>query len=107
MGHRGEIFVLDMGEPVGILDLARRLIRLSGFTPGEDVEIVFTGPGRGRSCSRRSSSTGEAMDRTRHPKIYIGRLHPYPSERWRTLRSLVTLRSGRSARLVTSRGPWR
>jgi len=95
MGTGGEIFVLDMGEPVAILELARRLVRPSGFTPGEDVEIVFTGPRPGEKLFEEIALEGEAMDRTRHPKIYIGRVRPLPPERMaealRTLRSLVTL----------------
>ena len=43
LAHKGEIFILDMGEPVRILDLATRMIRLSGLTPGVDIEIKFTG----------------------------------------------------------------
>ncbi len=43
MGQGGEIFVLDMGEPVRIAYLAEQMIRLSGKVPGEDIEIVFTG----------------------------------------------------------------
>ena len=43
MGHGGEIFVLDMGQPVKVVDLAKNLILLSGLRPGEDVKIVFTG----------------------------------------------------------------
>src|SRR5207245_11154949 len=42
LGNGGDLFILDMGAPVGIADLARPLIRLSGFEPDEDVEIVFT-----------------------------------------------------------------
>ena len=45
----GKIFVLDMGEPVRILDLARQMIRLAGLVPDKDIEIVFTGLGPARS----------------------------------------------------------
>jgi FlaA1/EpsC-like NDP-sugar epimerase len=95
MGTGGEIFVLDMGEPIRVVDLAHQLIRLSGFTPGEDIEIVYTGTRPGEKLYEEIALEGEAMDKTRHPKIYVGRLHPYPHERiaeaLRTLRELVTL----------------
>jgi len=44
LGETGKVYVLDMGEPVKIADLARDMIRLSGLQPGQDIEIVFTGP---------------------------------------------------------------
>ena len=71
MGRGGEIFVLDMGEPVKIVDLARELITLSGFRPGEDIEMVFTGPRAGEKLFEELSIEGEDMQRTRHPKISI------------------------------------
>jgi len=71
MGKGGEIFVLDMGEPVRIVDLARELITLSGFRPGEDIEMVFTGPRAGEKLFEELSIEGEDMQRTRHPKISI------------------------------------
>ncbi|MHC4423734.1 MAG: polysaccharide biosynthesis protein [Planctomycetota bacterium] len=71
MGKGGEIFVLDMGEPVKIVDLARELITLSGFRPGEDIEMVFTGPRRGEKLFEELSIKGEDMQPTRHSKIGI------------------------------------
>jgi FlaA1/EpsC-like NDP-sugar epimerase len=77
MGEGGEIFVLDMGEPVKIVDLARDLIRLSGFRPGEDIEIRFTGIRPGEKLFEELTIKGENADRTRHPKIFVGRLKPH------------------------------
>jgi FlaA1/EpsC-like NDP-sugar epimerase len=77
MGDGGEIFVLDMGEPVRILDLARKLIALSGFDPDRDVEIVFTGTRPGEKLVEELQLDGEQIAKTRHPKIFIGRLKPY------------------------------
>jgi FlaA1/EpsC-like NDP-sugar epimerase len=71
MGQGGEIFVLDMGEPVKIVDLARDLITLSGFRPGEDIEIQFTGMRPGEKLFEELSITGENMQPTQHPKISV------------------------------------
>jgi len=71
MGKGGEIFVLDMGEPVKIMDLAKELITLSGFRPGEDIEILFTGPRPGEKLFEELSIEGEDIQHTRHPKIVI------------------------------------
>lgn len=71
MGNGGEIFVLDMGEPVKIVDLARELITLSGFRPGEDIEIAFTGTRPGEKLFEELSIEGEDMAATQHPKIGI------------------------------------
>ncbi len=81
MGEGGEIFVLDMGEPVRILDMATSMIRLYGLKPDEDVDIVFTGLRPGEKLFEELEFDGEHMERTRHPKIYIGKLGGYPPER--------------------------
>jgi FlaA1/EpsC-like NDP-sugar epimerase len=83
MGKGGEIFVLDMGEPVKIVDLARELITLSGFRPGEDIEMVFTGPRSGEKLFEELSIEGEDMQRTRHPKISIWKNIPMDRDRLR------------------------
>ena len=85
MGSGGEIFLLDMGEPVKIVDLARELITLSGFRPGEDIEIEFSGLRPGEKLFEELSIEGEDMIPTKHPKIAI----------WKTIsKDRQTLRSG-------------
>ena len=80
MGRGGEVFVLDMGEPVKIVDLARDLITLSGYRPGEDIEIKFTGIRPGEKLFEELAITGEDVQPTRHPKIMIWKNIP-PQEK--------------------------
>ena len=80
MGKGGEIFVLDMGEPVKIVDLARELIRLSGLRPGTDIDIVFTGARPGEKLFEELSTKGEDMAATSHEKIFVWRNRPSDSE---------------------------
>jgi len=80
MGEGGEIFVLDMGTPVKIVDLARDLIRLSGLVPNEDIEIEFVGVRPGEKLFEELGFDGEKMDRTRHSKIFVGKLVSQPEE---------------------------
>jgi FlaA1/EpsC-like NDP-sugar epimerase len=69
LGNRGELFVLDMGEPVKIVDLARDLIRLSGLEEGSDIEIVFTGVRPGEKLYEELLFGGEEIQPTDHPKV--------------------------------------
>ena len=83
MGKGGEIFVLDMGDPVKIVDLAKELIILSGFRPGQDIDIVFTGPRPGEKLFEELRIEGENMQRTRHPKISIWKNIPMDRDQLR------------------------
>ncbi len=71
LGEGGEIFLLDMGEPVRIVELAEELIRLSGFVPYEDIEIVFTGLRPGEKLYEELFFEGEGITRTSHDKIRV------------------------------------
>ena len=75
MGEGGEIFILDMGEPVRILDLAKDMIILSGFRPFEDIDIVFSGIRPGEKLFEELETDGEGIAKTRHPKIFIGKIN--------------------------------
>jgi len=70
MGQGGETFVLNMGEPVNILDLVKDLIRLSGLEPNEDIEIVFTGIRPGEKLSEILWEADTSYDQTEHPDIF-------------------------------------
>ena len=80
MGEGGEIFVLDMGDPVRIMDLATDLIRLSGLEPESDIAIEFSGIRPGEKLFEELGFDAEKMDKTRHPKIFVGKLEPAPWE---------------------------
>jgi FlaA1/EpsC-like NDP-sugar epimerase len=68
-GKSGDIFVLDMGRPVRILDLALQMIELAGLTPHEDIEITFTGLRPGEKLYEELSHGGEDVTTTPHPKV--------------------------------------
>lgn len=73
MGEKGEVFILDMGEPVKIYDLAMELIRLSGFRPELDIPIAFTGIRPGEKLYEEILTEEEGTSATKHKRIYVGR----------------------------------
>lgn len=79
-GEGGEIFVLDMGQPIKIVDLARQLIELTGLRPDEDIEIQFVGLRPGEKLFEELSSKGENVAETHHPKIMRFVSQPRPFE---------------------------
>ncbi len=85
----GEIFVLDMGEPVKIADLAKNLIRLSGFTPGEDIAIAYTGLRDGEKLYEELLMDEEGLQDTENKLIHIG--HPIKIDEEKFLSDLEKL----------------
>ena len=79
LGEGGEIFVLDMGAPIRILDLAKDLITLSGLRPWDDIDIVFTGRRPGEKIAEELQLGSECLENTRHPKIFVGRIDRIPA----------------------------
>lgn len=74
MGKGGEVFVLDMGSPVKIVDLAREMVRLSGLEPDRDIQFVFTGIRPGEKLFEEALSAEEGTTVTQHQKIFAAKL---------------------------------
>ena len=94
LGEGGEIFILDMGDPVSILGLAVDTIRLSGLEPYEDVDIEFIGTRPGEKLVEELDTSDEKVESTRHPKILIGKIQAYPD---RDVREALKLLAALSA----------
>jgi FlaA1/EpsC-like NDP-sugar epimerase len=77
MGKGGEIYIFDMGKSVKIIDLARKMIKLSGLILGQDIQIVFTGLRPGEKIKEELLADQENTLPTYHPKIMVGRVRTY------------------------------
>ena len=89
-GENGEIYILDMGEPVKVLELVTDLIRLSGLEPDVDVPIVFTGVRPGEKLYEELMTEKEKSGRTKHEKIFVARPNTMDEEAlYRTIDELV------------------
>ena len=86
MGNGGEIFVLDMGEPVKIVDLAKDMIRLMGLKAGEDIDVVYTGLRPGEKIHEELVSHSEEIEKTSHEKIMLVKTS---SVQWRSFREKI------------------
>ena len=103
MGKGGEIFVLDMGEPVKIVDLARDMITLSGYRPDVDITIEFTGMRPGEKLFEELRITGEDMLATHHEKISIWRVRPCTDEQIEgALGSMEALKNSPDRAVITA-----
>ena len=80
IGGRGQVYVLDMGEPVRIVDLAEKMIRLSGKEPGREIAIEYVGPAPGEKLHEELVGDGETVSPSRHPKIDLITRPPVDSE---------------------------
>jgi len=77
MGSGGEIYIFDMGNPVKIVDLARKMIRLAGYTPEKDIKIVYTGLRPGEKLYEELLNKKETTIETHNPKIMIAKVQEY------------------------------
>jgi FlaA1/EpsC-like NDP-sugar epimerase len=94
-GTSGDIFVLDMGEPVKVVDLARDLIRLSGLEEGREIDVVFTGLRPGEKLFEELYNDAETRLSTPHPKIFRARHRATSSDKlWTALNRLAAVVDG-------------
>lgn len=94
----GEIFVLDMGKPVKIDDLARNMIRLSGFEPDVDIAVVYTGLRPGEKLYEELLMGEEGLDKTANDLIYVGRKLDFNQDRFLSgLEQLAELEEGQES----------
>ncbi len=91
IGNGGEIFVFDMGKSVKVVDLAKKMVKLSGLELGKDIQIVFTGLRPGEKLYEELLNNEEDVMPTHHPKILIGKVRSYDSEEVRySIESLIS-----------------
>ena len=95
MAHGGEVFVLDMGEPVKIMDLAKRMITLSGLkvkdqnNPNGDIEIVIAGLRPGEKLYEELIIDGDNIEKTQHPLIMQAREHQFDKARIESFKNQI------------------
>lgn len=91
MAGGGEVFVLDMGEPVKIVDMARELIRLSGFEPDKDIKIQFTSIRPGEKLYEEILTNDEEVTATKHQRIFISKKHEFNKNELENLTNNLSL----------------
>lgn len=92
MGNGGEIFIFDMGEPVKIIDLAKKMIQLSGLQLNKDIKIEFTGLRPGEKLFEELLANAENTIPTHHTKILIAKVREYEFEQVEDeIRELISL----------------
>lgn len=77
IGEGGEIYIFDMGEPVKISDLARKMIRIAGYVPDVEIKIVYTGLRQGEKLYEELLNQKEKTIPTQHPKIMVAKVIEY------------------------------
>jgi FlaA1/EpsC-like NDP-sugar epimerase len=104
MGEGGQVFFLNMGEPVRMIDLAENLIRLSGLSPGRDVRVDTIGLRPGERLSEELESQGEELLPSGHKDIFMASKIDFDAESYRNdlecLRELMNVRDATGALVV-------
>jgi FlaA1/EpsC-like NDP-sugar epimerase len=104
MGKGGEIFIFDMGKSVKIIDLAKKMIRLSGLTLGKDIQIVYTGLRPGEKIFEELLNDNENTIPTHHSKIMIGKVRSYDFENVKTnITELLNLYSDQNPTAIVAK----